>query len=299
MSWLGGLISGAFGLAGGLLGNRSERKAQDLQLQGAKNSIQWRVADAEKAGVHPLYAIGAPGIQIAPTQVGSLGNAVSQMGQDLSRAVYSQADAEERAEQRQVALGSQLAQLRIASDDAAARRANAEANLALARERQQLDWLRFDLDKGNSDVINQYYQSMVARMRSAQVGPPSPSVRSRGSVYDYADRSGKAGASIESVPSTVVREGNLGGVEAGTKPGMALYDFGGVKVPMLSSGAAESMDSLGPLAALYNLIGQSGVIGQSIRNKFSGGKSPDPALLPRGYKWQWSIWSQSWRPVKE
>lgn len=29
----------------------------------AQNSIQWKVADAKKAGIHPLYALGSPGIQ--------------------------------------------------------------------------------------------------------------------------------------------------------------------------------------------------------------------------------------------
>ena len=37
-----------------------------LQKEFAQNSIQWRVADAKKAGIHPLYAIGASSSSYTP-----------------------------------------------------------------------------------------------------------------------------------------------------------------------------------------------------------------------------------------
>ena len=58
---------GAATIAADLYGGRQDRKAvasanlQNAQLQRefAQNQIQWRVADAKKAGLHPLFAMGA------------------------------------------------------------------------------------------------------------------------------------------------------------------------------------------------------------------------------------------------
>lgn len=52
MSGLGALASG-FGFG---------QSTPDVDYKGAKRGIRWRVKDAKKAGIHPLYAIGAPGV---------------------------------------------------------------------------------------------------------------------------------------------------------------------------------------------------------------------------------------------
>lgn len=64
----------------------------DLQREFAKNSIRWRVEDAKAAGIHPLAALGNPGISYSPISVGtaadtSMGTMASNMGQDISRAI--------------------------------------------------------------------------------------------------------------------------------------------------------------------------------------------------------------------
>lgn len=56
-------IQAAGSLAGGLLGNNSP----NVDYRGAKKGIRWRVRDAKAAGIHPLYALGAPGIGSAVT----------------------------------------------------------------------------------------------------------------------------------------------------------------------------------------------------------------------------------------
>lgn len=87
------LIGGAAKLVGGLFSKNAAEKAADkqadLQRQFAQNAIQWKVEDAKKAGIHPLYAMGANTVSYQPVSVGdtSLGSAFSDMGQDLSRAV--------------------------------------------------------------------------------------------------------------------------------------------------------------------------------------------------------------------
>lgn len=47
----------------------AERQA-NLQKEFAQNSIQWRTADAKKAGIHPVAALGSQGISYNPSYVG-------------------------------------------------------------------------------------------------------------------------------------------------------------------------------------------------------------------------------------
>lgn len=90
---LGSLISAGASLLGGIMGNRSNAKANEkneaMQRDFANNSIAWRVADAKRAGIHPVYALGAPTMSVSPSHVGdtSMPAALSQMGQDVGRAV--------------------------------------------------------------------------------------------------------------------------------------------------------------------------------------------------------------------
>lgn len=93
MSFLAG-IGSALGSAvgpliskglGSLFGMKSDADAQkDLSEKFAKRSIQWRVKDAERAGVHPLYALGA-NVSMGPSlPIG--GGAFDEMGQGIGRA---------------------------------------------------------------------------------------------------------------------------------------------------------------------------------------------------------------------
>lgn len=105
MWWLAAIPAIA-SLAGGLInyfgGKKTDsenRKAQEqvnqqnyqAQKEFAQNSIQWKVDDAKKAGLHPLAAIGAQSSYYTPSAVAyqsqnnyqHLGNAVSDMGQNI------------------------------------------------------------------------------------------------------------------------------------------------------------------------------------------------------------------------
>lgn len=89
MAGLGGISAGS-NLIGGVinhvLGSKQEKemwkKNYDAQKEFAQNSIQWRVQDAEKAGIHPLYAMGnSPGYTPSSSMsTGSLGDAVANAG---------------------------------------------------------------------------------------------------------------------------------------------------------------------------------------------------------------------------
>lgn len=90
---LGNLISAGASLIGGLLGNKSQKDANEDNYKGqkefAQNSVQWRAADAKKAGISPLFALGMSPVSYSPSSVGdtSLSSAMSSMGQDVGRAV--------------------------------------------------------------------------------------------------------------------------------------------------------------------------------------------------------------------
>ncbi|AZL83001.1 DNA pilot protein [Apis mellifera associated microvirus 42] len=113
---LGALISAGSSILGGILGNKAAKSAATqqakLQKQFAQNGIQWKVEDAKKAGVHPLYALGANTIAYSPQSVGdSLGPAIASAGQDIGRAIDSGRTTGERLTARLGALQIQRAEL--------------------------------------------------------------------------------------------------------------------------------------------------------------------------------------------
>lgn len=79
MSFWGSLFGAGASLLGGLF------KPKDRSEEFAKKSIQWRVADARKAGIHPLYAMGAP--TFSPAQSVDFGASIANAGQDVGRAI--------------------------------------------------------------------------------------------------------------------------------------------------------------------------------------------------------------------
>lgn len=86
-----GAIAGAAGnILGGILGNSAKDDAVADQREFAQNSIQWRVKDARKAGIHPLFALGANTHSFSPVGIGGgLAEGVAAAGQDIGRALES------------------------------------------------------------------------------------------------------------------------------------------------------------------------------------------------------------------
>lgn len=128
--------------AGLYAAKRSEKHAQsmfdqnaNLSREFAKNGIQWKVADARAAGVHPVYALGAPTHSPSGVALGADYSGISNAGQDFSRAVH-------------------------------ATLSNKGRGAAVARTVQNLN-LR------NMELQNQLLASKIARINS-QVGPGVP-----------------------------------------------------------------------------------------------------------------------------
>lgn len=97
-----------------------------LQREFAQSGIQWRAADARAAGIHPAFALGAPGAsysasvgtaspptytpgEVKPYAGASMGSGIASMGQDIGRAIT--AGSQELERQNQIAAETQKAQL--------------------------------------------------------------------------------------------------------------------------------------------------------------------------------------------
>lgn len=80
------MLGEILGAVGGLLGLSQQDKINDQNLDLAKHSVEYRVKDAMKAGIHPLAALGAPTIS-SGAMVGDFGGTMSSMGQGLDRAL--------------------------------------------------------------------------------------------------------------------------------------------------------------------------------------------------------------------
>lgn len=133
---------------------------RELQREFAQNGVQWRVNDAEAAGIHPIAALGGQFSSPSPIQISgsvpqaaaassnplppltgsSMGAGLQSAGQDLSRAVSAVATEWERSQG-----------VKTASE-------------ALTLENQSLQ--------------NQLLAAQLARTSGAAVGPPMPSIRS-------------------------------------------------------------------------------------------------------------------------
>lgn len=97
------LISAGASLASGLLGMKSQEKAnkqnqenalrqEALQKEFAQSGIQWKVKDAEAAGIHPLYALGANTVSYSPSQIGASPTDfgfIGDAGQNIGRAIQA------------------------------------------------------------------------------------------------------------------------------------------------------------------------------------------------------------------
>ena len=170
------LIGVGGSLAGGLIGKKAEKKAANKayrrQKEFAQNSIQWKAEDARKAGLHPLFAMGANTQGYQPSFMAGqdpMGSAISDSAQQLG-AAYAQSKAPPPGTP-QGPLGQ--AQLRAVNAQAARDEAAAARDLSAAKRAEQQ--ANFTQDG------NLYSSSMIdpASMPVGKVTPKGPEQRSR------------------------------------------------------------------------------------------------------------------------
>lgn len=69
---------------------------QPIDYDLAKHGIRWKVADAKKAGIHPLYALGAQATAGGVSNSGNLIGDIASLGSDISRAIQATRSQSER-----------------------------------------------------------------------------------------------------------------------------------------------------------------------------------------------------------
>lgn len=76
---------------------------RQMQVDFAQHGIKWKVEDAKSAGIHPVYALGAPTTSYSPVSLStpadnSMGNAIASAGQDVGRAINATRTGAERTD---------------------------------------------------------------------------------------------------------------------------------------------------------------------------------------------------------
>lgn len=166
--WLGALqvagpiIGDALGFLSSNKSSKAAAKFNMAQLQFQKdmahNQIQWRTADAKAAGLHPLFALGASPYSASPIPVsgdGGGGEFLSNMGQNISRAVGAGMTARQR-EKEAAALAAQNTMERKRQD---------------ILFRQQIE---------NNELQNTFLAARIALLKQPGTGPGQPEVRDVG-----------------------------------------------------------------------------------------------------------------------
>lgn len=101
-------ISAAASLYAGAKNSSSNRKVAYEQIKQqerfAQQALQWRVADAKAAGLHPVYALGAQLPSYSPVSMPTDSySGIADAGEHIARGIMSWADRHEREEQKHYA----------------------------------------------------------------------------------------------------------------------------------------------------------------------------------------------------
>lgn len=197
-------IMGGIGMAVQKEEDQKQRDWQEkLQREFAENGIRWKVEDAKRAGIHPLYALGANTHSFSPVSVGgsSYSEGFREMGQNINRGI----DAAMNTDQKE------LNKLSIASAKA-------------------------DLD--GKVIENQIKASELARLNSSPtVGVPA------GSADNFIPGQGNSGPLVKVKPMerTASQTGRLA-QEAGWRPDVAYSRTDTGLTPVVPETLAESME---------------------------------------------------------
>lgn len=191
-------------------GKQAENTAKDvnrenaaLQREFAQSGIQWRVADAKAAGIHPVYALGAQTTPASPSYVGSNASEhFSQMGQNLGRAAAAAMNSGQR----------KLEQISIQS---------AEADLQ------------------GKEIDNQIKARQLSQMSGAGIGPAMPTVDGMSAeLLGQGDVNGLLPPPVQLNSNSVVRADP----DNPSKEGGAITDYGLARTATGSMALVPSKD---------------------------------------------------------
>lgn len=160
MAFWGPVIGGAIGALGSFLGSTKGAEEQvEGQREFAQNSLQWRVEDAKKAGVHPLFALGAQLPSYQPIMVGGegLGTALGAqaLGSGVAAGISDWEDSREWKEFEKANPGKVMSPMqRMVMQDSILKNNAAITNAQVRQEANRADMSDMDLAAARRAFMN-------------------------------------------------------------------------------------------------------------------------------------------------
>ena len=229
-SAIGGAIGGVGSIVGGIIGGNNAQAVAGMnyeaQKEFAQNGIRWKVEDAKRAGIHPLYALGASTQGYSPSggYGGDFGisDAAAQFGQGFERAQQAKMTKEEREKQ----------EVRDAIQDMAA--------LEDLNQKRRMNDAQIRL--ANSEIFRNFALSTNALRRSglppAMPGGPGGVIPGQGNSY-------ATGQTTPEISSVVTSEKGTPSIQAGSPPDVRFYrTLSGGRAPLPTSEVGDSMDAV-------------------------------------------------------
>ena len=226
---LGSVVSAVGSIAGGILGANSAQNVASMnyeaQKEFAQNGIRWKVEDAKRAGIHPLYALGASTQGYSPSggYTGDYGiaDAAAHFGQGYERAQQAKMTKEERDKQ----------DVRDAIQDMAA--------LEDLNQKRRMNDAQIRL--ANSEIFRNFALSTNA-LRKTGLPPAIPG--GLGGVIAGQGNSYATGQTTPEISSVVTSEKGTPSVQAGSPPDVRFYrTLSGGRAPLPTEDAADAMDA--------------------------------------------------------
>lgn len=226
---LGSIVSAVGSIAGGILGANSAQNVAGMnyeaQKEFAQNGIRWKVEDAKRAGIHPLYALGASTQGYSPSggYTGDYGisDAAAHFGQGYERAQQAKMTKEERDKQ----------DVRDAIQDMAA--------LEDLNQKRRMNDAQIRL--ANSEIFRNFALSTNA-LRKTGLPPAMPG--GLGGVIAGQGNSYATGQTTPEISSVVTSEKGTPSVQAGSPPDVRFYrTLSGGRAPLPTEDAGDAMDA--------------------------------------------------------
>lgn len=301
----GAAISGGLGIAGGMMNATASktiaREQMKQQKEFAQNGIQWRVEDAKKAGLHPLYAIGAQGATYTPVSQdsSSMGNAVADAGAYLGKAVDGAIDTATRRELELENLEYARMQRELAMKKSGAELMNAELvnrNLVLRNEEQE--FLNARLASGtSSNPVRPVASGLAGASGIYDIGGAysnNPAVRSHLGKVRRNSASADAGA-----PLSGAFRASRGVTPVVEKEGTFFENTDGSLTYRPSEPRSQSTQDMSVFGVNFPTVGwYANQIGRQISGfgNFVWGNPPDKKLI-NGQIYRYSWVNDNWYPT--
>lgn len=230
------------------------------QREFAQEGLSWKVADARRAGIHPLAALGAPTSSFSPISAGQ----IPETGEaDMVRTLGD--------------IGQNVSRAAMASQTQQEKQANA---LRIQYAEAQLDGQILD---------NQYKASLLHRMNTTAPGMPEAT------DANFIPGQGNSNGLVVDKPlERTVSMPDRPAQEAGWRPDVSFSRTDTGLTPMVPESLSESLedDIIGKV--MWRIRNQ---FVPNVTNGAYG--KPSRQMLPKGYKdWRWDHSMQEWQPTK-